>query len=251
MIKCILKKLGIGYAKNKLDLFQSYLLYKKAYKVFKSTHRERFLVEDRDRYSCLNDKSATTSFDKHYTYHTAWAARKLKDMLPEIHTDISSLTYFSTLVSAFIPVKFYDYRPAKIELDNFSCEHADITKLPFLDNSINSLSCMHVVEHIGLGRYGDPIDVDGDLKAIEELKRVLSPNGVLLFVVPIGLPKIMFNAHRIYSYAQILEYFKGFDLLEFTLIPDQSNEGLIVNATQEDADKQTYACGCFMFRKKG
>jgi hypothetical protein len=36
---------------------------------------------------------------------------------------------------------------------------------------------MHVVEHIGLGRYGDPIDPDGDLKAISELKRVVQKRG--------------------------------------------------------------------------
>ena len=52
---------------------------------------------------------------------------------------------------------------------------------------------MHVIEHIGLGRYGDEMDPDGDLKAIDELKRVLSRKGDLLFVVPVGKPKIMYN----------------------------------------------------------
>jgi SAM-dependent methyltransferase len=170
--------------------------------------------------------------------------------LPGEHIDISSLTYFSTLVSAFIPTKFYDFRPAEIILDNFESKHADITALSFEANSIKSLSCMHVVEHIGLGRYGDPLDVDGDLKAIKELKRVLAVGGNLLFVVPIGgIPKIMFNAHRIYSYEQILSYFSNFELIEFSLIPDTSSEGLILNASSEMADKQNYGCGCFWFKK--
>lgn len=249
-MKKILKKLGIGYIKNKINLLKNYILYQKEFKVFKATHGERFAVESKDKYPCLTDKGGSTSFDKHYTYHTAWAARKLKELSPIEHIDISSLTYFSTLVSAFIPIRFYDYRPAKIELDSFSCEHADITQLPFEDKSIKSLSCMHVVEHIGLGRYGDTLDVDGDLKAIAELKRVISDSGYLLFVVPIGKPKIMFNAHRIYSYEQVLSYFDDFELIEFSLIPDQSNEGLIVNATKEQSDKQNYACGCFMLQKK-
>jgi len=229
---------------------KNYLQYQKEYQVFKATHGKRFLVEDKDKYPCLNDKHTTTSFDKHYVYHTAWAARKLKEINPREHVDISSLTYFSTLVSAFIPVRFYDYRPVHIELSNFSCEHADITRLEFEDDSIRSLSCMHVVEHIGLGRYGDPLDVDGDLKAINELKRVVAAGGHLLFVVPIGKAKIMFNAHRIYSYEQIATYFQEFDLLEFTLVPDQSNEGLIINASKEEADMQNYGCGCFVFRKR-
>jgi len=246
----LLNKLGYGYIIHKIHKYQNYIRFRQEFKTFKATDGKRFLVKENDKYPCLNDKGATTSFDKHYTYHTAWAARKLKEIAPKEHVDISSLTYFSTLVSAFIPIKFYDYRPAKMELDNFSCQHADITNLPFENDSINSLSCMHVVEHIGLGRYGDPLDVDGDLKAINELKRVVALNGYLLFVVPIGKARIMFNAHRIYSYTQILSYFNDFELIEFTLIPDQSDEGLIVNATEEQADIQNYACGCFLLKKK-
>lgn len=241
--------MGIRLLKTKVRAFQNYISYLNQFKVFKKTHGERFLVRNKDKYPCLNEKNKTTSFDKHYTYHTAWAARKLNDLSPKEHIDISSLTYFSTLVSAFIPVKFYDYRPAKIELDNFQCSHIDLKKLPFADGSIQSLSCMHVVEHIGLGRYGDMLDVDGDLVAIDELKRVVAIGGYLLFVVPIGKAKIMFNAHRIYAYDQVISYFKYFVLAEYALIPDQSNEGLIINATKQQTDKQHYACGCFLFKR--
>lgn len=109
---------------------------------------------------------------------------------------------------------------------------------------------MHVVEHIGLGRYGDPLDYNGDLKAINELIRVLQPGGNLLFVVPIGAPVIMFNAHRIYSYSQIISYFDQLDLKEFSLIPDNGAEvGIIENASEDLANKQRYACGCFWFKK--
>ncbi|HWW74963.1 MAG TPA: DUF268 domain-containing protein, partial [Pyrinomonadaceae bacterium] len=111
-------------------------------------------------------------------------------------------------------------------------------------------SCMHVVEHVGLGRYGDPLDPEGDLKAIAELRRVLAPGGTLLFVVPIGRPKIMFNAHRIYSYRQVVDSFGGLALKEFALIPDDpAAGGLIRAATEEQADSQSYGCGCFWFVK--
>jgi len=224
--------------------------YQEQFNIFKKTHGQRFMVLDKDRRPYLKDKSKETSFDKHYTYHTAWAARKLYEITPLEHVDISSLTYFSTIVSAFIPVKFYDYRPANIKLDDLECNHADITSLPFGDGTIKSLSCMHVVEHIGLGRYGDELDVDGDLKAIAELKRVVASKGDLFFVVPVGKAKIMFNAHRIYAYEQIVSYFNDFELKEFTLIPDQSGEGLITNATKEQSDIQNYGCGCFWFEKR-
>lgn len=245
-----IRKKVINKTKKILTIPYDYFTFIRDFRRFRATNGERFSVEAKNIQLCLFDKNTTTTFDKHYIYHTAWAARKLKELLPQEHIDISSYTYFSTLLSAFIPIKFFDYRPAEIKLGNYTSEHADITALPFPDNSVLSLSCMHVVEHIGLGRYGDPIDVDGDLKAISELKRVISTNGHLLFVVPIGKAKIIFNAHRIYSYDQILSYFQEFELQEFTLIPDQSYETLIVNATKELSDKQHYACGCFWFKKK-
>jgi len=212
--------------------------------------RNRFHLSWRDRYPCLKGKTAHTKFDTHYIYHLAWATRILANTKPETHIDISSSLHFCSIVSAFIPVKFYDYRPANLILDNLSSEYADLLSLPFKDNGIKSLSCMHTVEHIGLGRYGEPIDPDGDLKAISELKRVLAQNGDLLFVVPIGKPKILFNAHRIYSYEQIKKYFSDLKLKEFSLIPDNAKDvGIIKNASAKEANKQTYGCGCFWFKK--
>jgi hypothetical protein len=129
----------------------------------------------------LQDATVQTEFDRHYVYHPAWAARIIKRIKPAVHVDISSSLHFCSVLSAFVPVKFYDYRPAKLELSGLTSEHADLVQLPFESNSIASLSCMHTVEHIGLGRYGDPLDYDGDLKAIAELSRVLAVGGNLLF----------------------------------------------------------------------
>src|SRR4029079_19803272 len=133
----------------------------------------------------------------------AWAARKIRAQAPGRHVDLSSYLYFATLLSAFIPVDFFDYRPAHLQRSGLTTGSADLTRLPFADNSIASLSCMHTVEHVGLGRYGDPIDPAGDLKAMLDLNRVLARGGNLLFVVPTGRPRVVFNAHRIYSFDQI------------------------------------------------
>ncbi|MCX6717345.1 MAG: DUF268 domain-containing protein [Candidatus Taylorbacteria bacterium] len=220
-------------------IFFDYLKFKKK--------NDRFSIKISDFYPCIKDKTIKTGFDAHYIYHTAWAARKVKEINNTKHTDISSSLHFCSIVSAFISVEFYDYRPAELNLSNLKSEHADLTKLQFQDNSIKSLSCMHTVEHVGLGRYGDPIDPDGDLKAISELKRVLAKDGSLLFVVPVGKPKIEFNAHRIYSYEQIEEYFKDLTLKEFTLITDDGK--FIENADKNLVKEQKYGCGCFWFIK--
>jgi hypothetical protein len=202
-----------------------------------------------DLFPCLYDHTKTTGFDRHYIYHTAWAARILSLTSPSEHTDISSSLYFCSIVSAFIPVKFYDYRPAKLKLSNLICGSADLLNLAIRSESIHSLSCMHVVEHIGLGRYGDPIMPDGDIKACEELERVLAKNGNLLFVVPVGKSKIMFNAHRIYSFDQVIQMFSKLKLIEFSLIPDDKEMEPIKNAQHSLTNSQSYGCGCFWFKK--
>lgn len=231
---------------SKLFFVRSFLRFRE----FSRDKQRHLPVLWKDRLPCLNDNTASTNFDRHYIYHPAWAARVLARTKPSLHIDLSSTLSFCSILSAFMPVKFYDYRRAELRLDNLTSESADLLALPFTDGSIESLSCMHVIEHIGLGRYGDSLDPDGDLKAISELKRVLAREGNLLFVVPIGIPKIMFNAHRIYSYEQIAGYFSGLELKEFALIPDNPSEGgLIHDATKEQADRQTYGCGCFWFRK--
>jgi len=166
---------------------------------------------------------------------------------PEYHVDISSILSFSTIVSAFVPIHFYDYRPANLNLPNLTSGSADLKNLSFADNSVPSLSCMHTIEHIGLGRYGDEIDPVGDIKSIQELKRVLRPGGDLLFVTPVGKPKIEFNAHRIYSFEQIVEYFSPLALKEFSLITDKGV--LINNADPAIVKDQYYGCGCFWFIK--
>ena len=215
---------------------------------FKSVDiRPRFKNQAKDFYPQIKDKTIKTGFDTHYVYHTSWAARKVREINPEFHTDISSSLYFSGLVSAFIPVKFYDYRPADLKLSNLESFAGDLMKLPFDNNSVNSLSCMHTIEHIGLGRYGDPMDPVGDLKAALELKRVLAKDGSLLFVTPVGKPKIEFNAHRIYSYEMIMEMFESLKLVEFSLVTDSGD--FIEQANPDIVKAQKYGCGCFWFKK--
>jgi hypothetical protein len=207
-------------------------------------------VDDADLLPCLDDRTAETTFDRHYVYHPAWAARILAQTRPDRHVDISSILGFSTVLSAFIPVEFYDVRPAPLKIDDLHVGAADLLQLPFDDNSIPSLSCMHVIEHIGLGRYGDPLDADGDVKAIRELVRVLAPGGDLLIATPVGRRRVCFNAHRVYDHQDFAGLFAGLDLKEFALIPDGTvPDGLLYDPSAELVRAQEYGCGCFWFKK--
>jgi hypothetical protein len=204
-----------------------------------------------DYFPVFEEDTKETQFDTHYIYHPAWASRIVKKNNPKKHIDISSTLHFCSMLSSFVPTEFYDYRPANLILDNLKIGSKDLTNLSFESNSIESISCMHTVEHVGLGRYGDPIDPFGDVKSIKELQRVLAIGGSLMFVVPVGKQRTMFNAMRIYSYETIVSEFNELFLEEFMLIPDNALEqGVIYNPDLSVINNQNYGCGCFWFIKK-
>jgi len=212
---------------------------------------DRHSVLWEDRYPCLDDRTEDTGFDRHYVYHTGWASHILAETRPEQQVDVGSSLFFVSNVSAFVPVAFYDYRPADLRLPGVTTHAGTLEDLPFENQSVDSLSCMHVVEHVGLGRYGDPIDPQGDLKAMSELQRVIAKDGSLLFVTPVGKPKVCFNAHRVYSFQQIIENFPELELHQFALVPDDpADGGLIVDADPAMVKEQNYGCGCFWFKRQ-
>lgn len=239
-----------------LKSFRSRKLNKEQFEKFQKFSMQSnndFIVNWKDRYLIFDESTKETSFDRHYVYHPAWAARVLYKTNPSVHYDFSSILYFGAIISSFISIKFFDYRPADLKLDNYSNDFIDLTNLKFGDNSIESLSCMHTVEHIGLGRYGDEIDAFADRKAMKELARVIAPSGNFLFVVPVAAQnRVVFNAHRVYNVQFLIDFYmkEGLKLVEFVLIPEnQKDGGLVYNPPIELLENQNYGCGCFWFTK--
>jgi hypothetical protein len=213
----------------------------------------RFPLRWEDRFPQYDDRTDSVPFEPHYLYHPAWAARCLAQISPERHVDISSYLPFVTMVSAFVPIDYYEFRPTPLDdLSGLTSGQADLTALPFADGSIPSLSCLHVIEHLGLGRYGDPIDAGADKRALAELQRVLAPGGNLLIAMPVGPPRVRYNAHRVYSVELVCDALPGLELVEFALVLEDAS-GL---ATGERAralvaqQDQTVSggTGCFWFR---
>jgi hypothetical protein len=200
-----------------------------------------------DSYPCLHDDIATTPFDRHYFYQNIWAFQRIFRSKPERHLDIGSKIDYVSFLSAITKVVFIDIRPLMVDLDNFEAKSGSILAIPFDTGSVESISCLHVAEHIGLGRYGDPLDTSGTKRAAEELQRVLASGGNLFFSVPIGKPRLCFNAHRIHSVQQILDYFSDLQLVELSGIND--NRSLILNCDREELDACDYGCGLFWFKK--
>jgi hypothetical protein len=209
----------------------------------------RFQAKQTDWFPCLNDDSAATGFDPHYVLHTSWAARVLAKTRPKAHMSFGDSLYFVGIASAFTSMTFYDIRKSGLPFNDIEQKIADLTGLPSSwTDTLQSISCMHVLEHIGLGRYGDALDASGDRKAAAELARVLAPGGQLLIVVPMeDPPRVCFNAHRLYSYVQVMDLFPNLSLVEFSLI---SNEGeFFENADPHLLKGRKYLCGCFRFTK--
>jgi hypothetical protein len=192
-------------------------------------------------YPCLED-DVGHGYDQHYIYHVAWAIRKIKEINPRSHIDIGSSLHLSTCAAALVPTIFYDFRAPKISIPNLLVAQYDLTAYPLAKTEC--ISCCHVVEHIGLGRYGDELDNEGDLKAINNLKSMAAKH--LLFVIPVGRPVVAFNAHRIYSPVYIRDLFPEFDC-EFYLIPNDGTSPSVAEITELDLP---YACGCFHFVRK-
>jgi SAM-dependent methyltransferase len=119
--------------------------------------------------------------------------------------------------------------------------------LPFASNSVASLSCLHIIEHVGLGRYGDPLNPDGSKIALQELARVLAPGGNLFLATPVGQPRLCFNAHRIHAAETIRDILSALELVEFSGIHD---DGRYVESIDLATFRNSlYACGLFWFRK--
>jgi hypothetical protein len=200
-----------------------------------------------DAYPQLYDRTGTTGIDAHYFYMNGWAMRRILAQRPAQHVDIASQTMFVNLLSAVLPVTFVDYRPLEAGMAGLTCRSGDILNLPFADGSVESLSCLHVAEHIGLGRYGDPLNPLGTQQACIELARVLAPGANLYVALPVGKSRVCFNSHRIHAPQTIVEYFSGLELVEFSGVHDDGH--YVERVSLDEFAENRYACGMFWLRR--
>ena len=213
-----------------------------------------FLIKDRkakirffDLFPQLHDKTKFTHLDAHYFYQQLWVFEKVLSNKPKTHIDVASTYQMSGYLSKIIPTTFIDYRPIQTNLKNLKVLSGDILNLGFKDDSVESISCLHVVEHIGLGRYGDRLDPDGTVKACKELQRVLKKGGKLYLSLPVGREKICFNAHRIHDPETILKYFDKLKLVSYSVVDDDGN--YYENFGLHKSKILNYGCGMFEFIK--
>lgn len=214
------------------------------YKVLASSN-PNFKIKLRDRLPMLADKTSHTPLDSIYFHQDSWGVRQIAAIKPQKHVDVGSSAMTMAMVAQFVPVTMVDIRPLPYQTEGLDFVQGSILELPFANDSVESISSLCVVEHIGLGRYGDPLDVWGSEKAIAELQRVTSKGGHIVFSVPVDeIGRIYFNAHRAFTPAYLKSLFN-----ECTLV----NEAYIYQGVLEKAwdPAKGYGVGLFLYRKNG
>jgi SAM-dependent methyltransferase len=229
--------------KNWLNDLRDWNRFWKSYRQYQQLCSPKNRVLVKNLYPCLGDDSGETIIEPIYFYQDCWAFEKIVQQRPIHHFDIGSHHKYVALLSKVIPVTMIDIRPLSLPLESLNFKAGSILDLPFADNSIESLSSLCVVEHIGLGRYGDPLDPDGSEKAIHEIQRVLKSGGYCYFSVPIlGNENIIFfNAHRSFSERYIEKCFS------FCRIIDRMY--IYGNSLQNNREDNKFGIGLYQIQK--
>ncbi|MBN1353345.1 MAG: DUF268 domain-containing protein [Candidatus Omnitrophica bacterium] len=199
---------------------------------------------------CLFDRdpSSQSGGERHYFYQDIWALKKLAALKPDRHNDVGSrLDGFTGQATAICPVIYWDIRSPGFNLPNFEFRKGDILDLALADKSVYSLSCLHVAEHVGLGRYGDSLDPDGTSKALRELMRILAKGGQLLLSMPIGRERVCFNAQRIWHPQKPVDVLDELRLLEFAAVSDGGD--FMQGVSPSDFVDANYSCGLYCFTR--
>ena len=181
---------------------------------------------------------------RHYFHEDLVTARRVFENKPEKHVDVGSrVDGFVAHVASFREIEVFDIRPQPATIRNIRFVTADFMNVPdSLYNYTDSLSSLNVVEHFGLGRYGDPIDVNGHLRGLENMNKVLKQGGKFYFSTPIGPQRIEFNAHRVFSMEYLLKLFRpDYTLDVFSYVDDGGDLHENVTLTEENI-RNNFGC---------
>lgn len=242
-----LRKLALPILQNPRDA----LWFIRCYRTWQKITPPEWKANINEMRPMLEDRhSSAGSARGHYFLQDIWAAQQVFKYKSERHVDVASrIDGFVAHVVSFIPVDYVDIRPLETDVPGLSWANGSICELPYADQSVQSLSSLHVIEHIGLGRYGDPIDPEAWRKGLSELSRVLAPGGQLLIGTPCGRPRTVFHAHRVFSPQQIIEALPELKLIEFSMIENDSAIKWINNVKVEATHHLDYGCGLFRFTR--
>jgi SAM-dependent methyltransferase len=205
---------------------------------------------------CLHDwydEDGATRLE--YFWQDLLTARMIHDAQPEKHVDVGSLVEgFVAHVASFREIEVFDIRPIASIIPGVTFRQVDFMQpLEGMADYCDSLSCLHALEHFGLGRYGDRIDPSGAERGLANMAALLRENGTFYLSVPIGTSRVEFNANRVFDPRTIVELARenSLQLAALTVIHrDGIAKECVPDAMQlSELARERYALGLFVFLK--
>jgi hypothetical protein len=228
---------------HRIRFFREYFSFKKA----GGTVHKFFPI-----YSDYRDQAGSAT--GHYFHQDLLVASYIHKNNPDRHIDIGSrVDGFVAHVASFRPIEVIDVRElADTGHENIRFKRMDLMSPDRVEAGIcDSLSCLHAIEHFGLGRYGDPVNPQGHLMGFCNLLKMLKPGGTLFISFPIShADEVHFNAHRVFKPDSILSWQSEvpIELISFSFVDDAGQLHKEVAMTTVPADIG-YGCGIYTFRK--
>lgn len=153
----------------------------------------------------LGDNDAPAGALGEYFWQDLFVAKRVIELSPARHIDIGSrIDGFVAHLACTRTIEVIDIRPLAEKIPGVSFHQVDITNLP--ENWVSAadcVTCLHSIEHFGLGRYGDALDAGGWKSGLRNLARIVRPGGTLILSTPVGHQRVKFNSHRIFHPATI------------------------------------------------
>ncbi len=202
------------------------------------------------------DAGVTTS---EYFWQDLLVARWIYEARPTRHADVGSrIDGFVAHVASFREIELFDVRPISVMIPGIVFRQADLMAEVVTANiarigRFDSLSCLHALEHFGLGRYGDPIDPTGYQRGIAHMADLLTAGGTFYLSIPLGKERVEFNANWVFDPRTIVRYAlaNGLALHGLTIVGG-SSEPRTIEPTEEILKKlaeSNYRLGIFVFKK--
>jgi hypothetical protein len=214
---------------------------------------------------CLHDRfeeGGTTKSE--YFWQDLIVARWIHDAKPNKHVDVGSrVDGFVAHVASFREIEVLDVRPISTQIPGITFKQANLMSPESISTLIagggycDSLSCLHVLEHFGLGRYGDPVDTQGYARGLANLAALLKPEGRLYLSTPMGRERVEFNANWVFAPQTIVSLAASHQLQPLRFLVFTSKEGLVdipvetIEQSMHKMAKTDYQLGIIEFVKRG
>lgn len=210
-------------------------------------------------YPCLNDRYDNSgSASGHYFHQDLLVAQKIFKAKPQRHVDIGSrIDGFVAHIASFREIEVFDIRPNNIKINNIKFKQLDLmSPIPAeWHNYCDSVSCLHAIEHFGLGRYGDPLAPGGFRDGLRSLFELCRPGGKVYLSLPIGSQRVEFNAHRVFSTKYLFDYLRPeYEVESFSYVDDKGKLHSDVTVTPNEVAYNfgcEFGCGIFELTKRG